>query len=76
MAAKNAGIHYYFGKCTNAGIYFGKCTIRYINACKIDYSLPDRLVPVVGGVPLVGDGAVVHVAGVDPLELPASGGEK
>ena len=33
--------------------------------------LEARLVPVVGGVPLVGDSAVVHIAGVEPLELPA-----
>ena len=28
------------------------------------------LIPVVGGLPLVGDGGVVHALGVKPLELP------
>ena len=30
------------------------------------------LLPVVGGIPLVRDGGVVHTPGVEPLELPAN----
>ena len=71
MAGTNAG--FCFGKCTNADVYSGKRTISFINACKgrLKEVLLALLVPVVGGVPLIGDGAVVHLAGVEPLELPA-----